>query len=97
MQDLVEFRPGMHRSSADDEVLRRGRQINVGRSVEKRRETEKRSTMCGISPGTCWRTQQGRGSLVAAGMFAGARWPWRRNGDLGVDWSGTNSIPRIRR
>jgi hypothetical protein len=88
--------PGGRRSSAADEVLRRRRQINAGRSFEKRRETEKRSTRCGISPGTCWRTRKGRGSSVAAGMFTGARWLWWRNDDLGVDWSGTNAIPLAR-
>jgi hypothetical protein len=97
MNLLVAVRsPGGRRSSAADEVLRRRRQINAGRSFEKRRETEKRSTRCGISPGTCWRTQQGRGSSVAAGMFTGARWLWWRNDDLGVDWSGTNAIPLVR-
>jgi hypothetical protein len=90
---MVALVPGHHQRVADDEVLRRRSRVSAGRTIENVTEGEKGSRRCARSPGSYVGAQDGRGRTGAAGMFAGVQWPWRRNDDLGVDWSVPKLIP----
>ena len=47
--------------------------------------TKEMSRRIASSPGTRWCAQKGRRRFTVAGIIAGARRPWHRNGDAVLD------------